>query len=118
MSSLEIVGIITIIFVGGVIVSALILLIPMLKLIKKFNKISAKIDGQVVPAVERLNESTEKLNDQISLLNVSKDKITGLLGEVGEIAKEAKKLKNRPLHNLIGASFDILSMFKERKEDE
>ncbi len=115
MSPLEIVGIITIVFVGGVILSALILLVPMTKLIKKLNSVSEKIDQKVVPRVEMLNKSAENLNHEILSLNATKERMMELLGEISQISKEAKKLKRSPLGNILGISMNILSMLKKGK---
>ncbi|MGM0364907.1 MAG: hypothetical protein ACQEP5_00050 [Actinomycetota bacterium] len=118
MGPLEITGIITIIFVGGVVIAAVIIMVPMLKLIKKLNQVSAKIDGDVLPAVDRLNESTGKLKEGISSLDNARERIGKLLSEVNETVNEAKKLKKSSLGGLIGASFKILSSFRKGRKDE
>jgi len=118
MTSLQIVGITTIIFAGGVVITAVIVLIPLVKLIKKVNQVSSKVDCQVLPALGVLNESTGKLREEVSSLDDTKDRIKKLLNEISDTLAEVKKLKRSLFSRLAGTSFEILSMFRKGRKDE
>ncbi|GEM_PF-5615482 len=113
MSPLAITGIITLVLLGGMIIFALILIVPMVRLLKKVNKVTTKINKQVLPTIDTFNKVSEKMTEEISSLKHKNERLMELLEEMGYLFGQAKKLNKRYLSNLIITSYDLLSMFRK-----
>jgi len=118
MSSLETVGLIALIFIGGLVISAIILAIPLISLLKKYKGLSRKLDEQVLPLVEQLKDSSIKLNEEMESVQAVKKDLENQFKEINIILNEIKGIKNNPLKQFVGSSFEIISMFSKGRQDE
>lgn len=118
MSNLEIVGLTTIIFIGGIVVSAIIVAIPLIGLIKKYKRLSRKLDEQVMPLAEKLKENSVELKIKLESVEGIKQDLEKQLAEANLVLKEARRIKNNPLREFVDSSFDIISMFSKGRHDE
>ncbi|MDZ7839148.1 MAG: hypothetical protein U5N58_15220 [Actinomycetota bacterium] len=118
MSSLETVGLIALIFIGGIVISAIILAIPLVSLIKKYKGLSRKLDEQVLPLAEQLKDSSLKLNQEMESVQAIKNDLENQFAEINIILNEIKGIRNNPLKQFVGSSFEIISMFSKGRQDE
>ena len=102
MTSLEIVGLVAIILISAFAVIAIIVAIPLFRLLNKVRFMADRLSESLIPMVGKLNDTVTHLNTEVGSL-------TDLTQSISSIIRLARVLITSPLIKLISASAGIIS---------
>ena len=109
MTSLEIVGLVSIILISVFAVVAIIVAVPLFKLINRIRFMAGKLNESVVPLVEKLNDTVTALNVEVSSIADLTQSISSIVEQLEKIIRLARILITRPLIKIISASAGLIS---------
>ncbi|HEY4695487.1 MAG TPA: hypothetical protein VIH13_01205 [Candidatus Hydromicrobium sp.] len=126
MTPLEIVGLVAIILISAFAIAAIIIAVPLFKLINKIKFMAGKLNESLIPAVEKLNDAVTGLNTEISSIADLTQSVSSIVEQLEKVIRLARILITSPIIKIISASaglFSGLSKSKpsaegENKEDE
>jgi hypothetical protein len=119
MTALEIVGLVAIILISAFAIVAVIVAIPLFRLLNKVRYMADKLSESLVPLVEKLNETITHLNTEVGSLTDLTQSISSIVEQLEKIIRLARIIITSPIVKLISASAGIISgMKKSTSEDE
>ncbi len=124
MTSLEIVGLVAIILISAFAVVAIIISIPLFKLINKIKFMAGKLNESLVPMVERLNDTVTNLNTEVSSITDLTQSISSIVEQLEKIIRLARVLITTPIIKIISTSAGLINSLiktnteKKNEEDE
>ena len=124
MTSLEIVGLVAIILISAFAIVAIIIAIPLLKLINKIKYMAAKINESLVPIVEKLNNTITNLDTEVSSIADLTQSISSIVEQLEKVIRLVRILLTSPIIKIISASAGLISGLSKadaegkKKEDE
>ena len=118
MTSLEIVGLVAIILISAFAITAVIVAIPLFRLLNRVRFMADKLSESLVPMVEKLNETISHLNTEVGSLADLTQSISSIVEQLEKIIRLARILVTSPIVKLISASAGIISGMKQQSEEE
>jgi len=121
MTPLEIVGLIAIILISAFAITAIIIAVPLFKLINKVKFMAGKLNESLIPTVEKLNDTVTSLNTEIGSIADLTQSISSIVEQLEKVIRLARVLITSPIIKIISASaglFSGLSKSKAGTEDE
>ena len=119
MTALEIVGLVAIILISAFAIVAVIVAIPLFRLLNKVRYMADKLSESLVPLVEKLNETITHLNTEVGSLTDLTQSISSIVEQLEKIIRLARIIITSPIVKLISASAGIINgMKKSASEDE
>jgi hypothetical protein len=101
VSSLEIIGVVAIILISAFAVIGIIVTIPIYKLLNRTRLLVEKIDVNIVPMVDKLNDTVTHLNSEISSINEITQSAGSIVGNIEKIMGLATVIVTTPIIRLI-----------------
>lgn len=122
MTSLEIVGLVAIILISAFAVVAIIVAIPLFKLINKIKFLAGKLNESLIPMVEKLNETVTNLNTEVSSLADLTQSVNSIVEQLEKVIRLARILLTSPIIKIISTSAGLISGLaktsSEKKNEE
>lgn len=109
MSSLEIVGIISIILISVFSLIGIIISVPLFKMLVRLRQTAEKINNNLMPIVEELNLTVKKLNDEIGAIEQLTQSVASIVMQLEKIVKLVRILITNPLIKIISATAGFMS---------
>ena len=101
MSTLEIIGLVAIILVSAFAVVGIIIAIPIFRLLNRTRLLVEKIDGSLVPVIDKLNDTVTNLNSEIGSINEITQSAGSIVGNIEKIIGLATIIITSPIIRLI-----------------
>ena len=101
MSTLEIIGLVAIILVSAFAVVGIIIAIPIFRLLNRTRLLVEKIDGSLVPVIDKLNDTVTNLNSEIGSINGITQSAGSIVGNIEKIMGLATIIITSPIIKLI-----------------
>ncbi len=114
---LEIVGLVAIILISAFAIFAIIVSVPVFKLINRIKYLSEKLNEHLIPTVEKLNKTVSALNSEINSISDLTQNISSIVEQLEKIIRLARILLTKPLINIIGAGIGLAEMIKKASKD-
>ena len=125
MTSIEIVGIISIILLSVFSVIGIIISVPLFKMLVRLKNTAEKINDSIMPIAEDLNITVKKLNDEIGTIGNLTQSVSSIVEELEKIIKLARILITSPVVKIVSTAAGFMSVFskdtnknKENKKGE
>ncbi|GEM_PF-686206 len=116
MTSLEIVGLISIILISAFAVVAIIVSIPLFKLINRIKFLSEKLNESLIPITEKLNNTISTLNTEIGSISDLTQSISSIVEQLEKLIRLARIIITSPIIKLISAGVGIAEVIKKSYE--
>lgn len=117
MTSLEIVGLIAIILISAFAIVAIIVAIPLFRLLNKVRFMADRLSESLIPMVEKLNDTVTHLNNEVGSLTDLTQSITSIVEQLEKIIRLARIVVTSPIIKLISASAGIISGLGKTGQD-
>jgi len=117
-SSLEIVGLVTIILISAFAIIGIVVSIPLLRLINRFKFLAEKLNESLVPMVEKLNTTITHLNTEIGSISELTQSVGSIVEQLEKVVRLARILLTNPLIKLISAGVGLASGIKKAAGEE
>ncbi len=101
MTSLEIVGIISIILISVFSLIGIIISVPLIKLLIRIKKLAEKLENSLFPVVDNLNHTVSKLNSEIASINEITQNVGSIILQLEKVIKLARILVTSPVIKII-----------------
>jgi len=124
MTPLEIVGLVAIILISAFAIVAIIIAVPLFKLINKVKFMAGKLNESLIPIVEKLNDTVDSLNLEVSSIADLTQSISSIIEQLEKVIRLARILITSPLIKIISASAGLISGLSKtasenkKKEDQ
>jgi hypothetical protein len=118
MSSLEIVGLVAIILISAFAVIGIVISIPLFKLINRFKFLAGKLNENLVPIVEKLNNTVSNLNSEINSISELTQNVNSIVEQLEKIIRLARIILTNPIIKLISAGVGLASGVKKASGKE
>ena len=118
MTSLEIVGLVAIILISAFAVVAIIVAVPLFRLLNKVRFMAHKLSESLIPMVEKLNDTITHLNTEVGSLADLTQSIASIVEQLEKIIRLARIVVTSPIVKLISASAGIISGMKKSASQE
>lgn len=118
MISLEIVGLVAIILISAFAVVAIIVAIPLFKLINKIKFLAGKLNESLIPMVEKLNETVTNLNTEVSSLTDLTQSVSSIVEQLEKVIRLARVLLTSPIIKIISTSAGLISGFAKTRTEK
>ncbi|MCD4670030.1 MAG: hypothetical protein K8S14_06255 [Actinomycetia bacterium] len=118
MASLEIVGLVAIILISAFAVVAVIVAIPLFRLLNKVRFMADKLSESLVPMVEKLNDTVTHLNTEVGSITDLTQSVASIVEQLEKIIRLARVVVTSPIVKLISASAGLISGMKSGSEEE
>jgi molecular chaperone GrpE (heat shock protein) len=116
MTSLEILGLITIILVSIFSLIGIIVSVPLIKLLSRIRVLAENLTESILPVIENLKNTVEKLNSEISEINEITKSASSIVSELEKIVKLARVVVTSPVIKIISAFAGIISTFSKESD--
>ncbi|MDD3819254.1 MAG: hypothetical protein PHG41_05420 [Actinomycetota bacterium] len=113
MTPLEIVGIVAIILISAFAIVAIIVAIPLFKLINKIKYLIEKLNESLIPTTEKLKEIIASLNTEVSSLVDLTQSISSIVEQLEKIIRLARVLLTSPVIKIVSTSAAFISSLKD-----
>lgn len=122
MTSLEIVGIISIILISAFSIIGIIISVPLFKMLVRLKQTAEKINNSLMPIVDDLNVTVKKLNDEIGSIGQLTQSAGSIVEQLEKIIKLARILITNPVIKIVSATAGFMNAMskdsKKSKENE
>ncbi|MDD3776453.1 MAG: hypothetical protein PHN32_02435 [Actinomycetota bacterium] len=118
MTSLEIIGLVAIILMSAFSIIAIILAVPIFKLLSKANRIIGSVSDRIDPMVGDLNLMVGKLNVEISSINDITRSAGSIVEQLEKIIRLARIVVTSPIIKVISTGAGLISGIKKAKNSE
>lgn len=108
MTSLEIVGIISIILISVFALIGIIISIPLVKLLIRIKSLAEKLEKNLFPVVENLNQTVSKLNSEIASINEITQNVGSIILQLEKVIKLARILVTSPVIKIISTFAGVM----------
>jgi hypothetical protein len=115
MTSLEIVGLVAIILMSAFSIVAIVLAIPLFKLLSKANRIIGSFSNKVDPMVDDLGSMVNKLNLEIASINDITQSAGSIVEQLEKIIRLARIVVTSPIIKIISTASGLISGVKKTK---
>ncbi|HAJ95548.1 MAG TPA: hypothetical protein DCP02_04860 [Actinobacteria bacterium] len=112
MTSLEIVGLVAIILISAFAVVAVIVAIPLFRLLNRVRFMADRLSESLIPMVEKLNDTIGHLNTEVGSLTDLTQSIASIVEQLEKIIRLARIVVTSPIVKLISASAGLISGIK------
>ncbi len=113
MTSLEIVGLVAIILISCFAIVAIIVAIPLLRLLNRAKLLVEKLNEGLEPIIEKLNLTVANLNSEVSSISDLTQSISSIVEQLEKVIRLARILVTDPIIKLISTTAGIVSGVKE-----
>ena len=124
MTSIEIVGIVSIILISVFSIIGIIISVPLFKMLVRLKNTAEKINESIMPIAEDLNITVKKLNDEIGTIGNLTEGVRSIIEQLEKIIKLARILITSPVIKIVSTAAGFMSAMsknsnknKENKED-
>jgi predicted PurR-regulated permease PerM len=119
MTLLEIVGLAAIILISAFAVAAIIVAIPLFRLINRIRSMADKLSKSLLPMIEKLNDTITHLNTEVGSISDLTGSIASIVEQLEKVIRLARILLTSPIVKLISGSAGIINGIKNAgSEDE
>jgi len=118
MTSLEIAGLVAIILMSAFAVTAIIVAIPLYRLLNRVRSMADELSGSLIPMVEKLNDTVDHLNNEVGSISDLTQSVSSIVEQLEKVIRLARVLVTSPIVKLISASAGIIGGMKETARDE
>lgn len=101
MTSLEIVGLISIILISVFSLIGIIISIPLIKLLVRIKKLAEKLENSLFPVVDNLNQTVSRLNSEIVSINEITQNVGSIILQLEKVIKLARIVVTSPVIKII-----------------
>jgi len=109
MTSIEIVGIISIILISVFSVIGIIISVPLFKMLVRLKNTAEKINENIMPIAEDLNITVKKLNDEIGTIGNLTQSVSSIVEQLEKIIKLARILVTSPIIKIVSTAAGFMS---------
>jgi uncharacterized protein YoxC len=109
MTSIEIVGIISIILISVFSVIGIIISVPLFKMLVRLKNTAEKINENIMPIAEDLNITVKKLNDEIGTIGNLTQSVGSIVEQLEKIIKLARVLVTSPIIKIVSTAAGFMS---------
>lgn len=109
MTSLEIVGLIAIILISALAIIAIVIAVPLFKLINKIRFLAGKLNESLIPTVEKLNDTVTNLNTEVSSIADLTQSVSSIVEQLEKVIRLARVLVTSPIIKIISTSAGLIS---------
>ena len=113
MSTLEITGLIAIILISAFAVVGIIVAIPIFRLLNRTRLLVEKLDGSLIPVVDKLNDTVIHLNSEIGSINEITQSAGSIVGNIEKIIGLATVIITSPIIKLIKTGIGFTNGIKK-----
>jgi predicted PurR-regulated permease PerM len=107
VSAIEITGIVAIILMSAFAIVAVIVAVPLFRLINRVRFLAEKLNTSLIPMVEKLNTTVSHLNSEISSISELTQSVGSIVEQLEKIIRLARIIITNPLIKLIGAGAGV-----------
>lgn len=118
MTSLEIVGLVAIILISAFAVVAVIVAIPLFRLLNRVRFMADNLSESLVPMVEKLNDTITHLNTEVGSITDLTQSIASVVEQLEKVVRLARIVVTSPIVKLISASAGLISGMKKSGPEE
>ena len=104
MTSIEIVGIVSIILISVFSVIGIIISVPLFKMLVRLKNTAEKINESIMPIAEDLNITVKKLNDEIGTIGNLTQSVSSIVEQLEKVIKLARILVTSPVIKIISTA--------------
>src|SRR4030043_2484368 len=115
MTSLEIVGLIAIILISALAIIAIVIAVPLFKLINKIRFLAGKLNESLIPTVEKLNDTVTNLNTEVSSITDLTQSVSSIVEQLEKVIRLARVLVTSPIIKIISTSAGLISGLTKSK---
>ena len=117
MTSLEIVGLVAIILISAFAVVAVIVAIPLFRLLNRVRFMADRLSESLMPMVEKLNDTISHLNTEVGSLTDLTQSVASIVEQLEKVIKLARIVVTSPIIKLISASAGLISGIKNSSSE-
>lgn len=118
MSSLEIVGLVAIILISAFAIAAIIIAVPLFRLVNRIRYLADKISESLIPMVAKLNSTLTHLNTEIGSISELTQSISSIVEQLEKIIRLARIIITSPIIKLISSGIGVAEGFKKTAGSE
>ncbi|MEA2015695.1 MAG: hypothetical protein U9O59_03120 [Actinomycetota bacterium] len=119
MTSLEIVGIVAIILISVFSLVGIIIAVPLFRLVNKLRFMADKLNENIIPVIEKLNDTVTNLNTEVSSITDLTQSISSIVEQLEKIVRLARVIVTSPIIKVISTSAGLInSLLKNDGENE
>jgi predicted PurR-regulated permease PerM len=115
VSSLEIIGLVAVILISVFAVVGIIVAIPIFRLLNRTRILVEKLNGSLVPMVDKLNDTITHLNGEISSINEITQSAGSIVGNIEKIIGLATVIITSPIIKLIRTGIGFVEGIKKQQ---
>ena len=113
MSPLEITGLIAIILISSFAVVGIIVAIPIVRLVNRMRFLVEKLNENLIPMVEKLNNTVSHLNSEISSISELTQSVGSIVAQLEKIIRLARIIITNPIIKLISTGIGLAGGIKK-----
>lgn len=113
MSSLEIAGLLAIILISAFALLGIIVAIPIFRLVNRIRLLVEKLGENLIPMVEKLNNTVSHLNSEISSINELTLSAGSIVNQFEKIIRFARFIITNPIIKLISTGIGFADGIKK-----
>lgn len=113
MSPLEITGLVAIILISAFAIVAIIVAIPIFKLVNRMRFIVQRLNESLIPVVEKLNNTVTHLNSEIGSINGLTQSVGSIVDQFEKIIRLARIIITSPIIKLISTGIGLADGIKK-----
>ncbi len=118
MTSIEIVGLVAIILISAFAIVAIIVSVPLFRLVNRARNLLEKLNESLVPMVEKLNSTVSHLNSEIGSISDLTQSVSSIVEQLEKIVRLARIIITNPIIKLISAGVGIADGVKKSANKE
>ena len=113
MSPLEITGLVAIILISAFAVVGIIVAIPIVSLVNRMRFLVEKLNENLIPMVEKLNNTVSHLNSKISSISQLTQSVGSIVAQLEKIIRLARIIITGPIIKLISTGIGLAGGIKK-----
>jgi len=113
VSAIEITGLVAIILMSAFAIVAIIVAVPLFRLINRARLLAEKLNISLIPMVEKLNTTVSHLNSEISSISELTQSVGSIVEQLEKIIRLARIIITNPLIKLISAGAGVASSVRK-----
>ena len=107
MSAIEITGIVAIILMSAFAIVAVIVAVPLFRLVNRARFLADKLSISLVPMVEKLNTTVSHLNSEISSISELTQSVGSIVEQLEKVIRLTRIILTSPIIKLISAGAGV-----------
>jgi hypothetical protein len=107
MSAIEITGIVAIILMSAFAIVAVVVAVPLFRLINRVRFLAEKLNINLIPMVEKLNTTVSHLNSEISSISELTQSVGSIVEQLEKIIRLARIVITNPIIKIISAGAGV-----------